>query len=264
MVIYKREMFLNKNPLIIYSTIVFLLTFWLISMYPSFAENQTFTEMIGGLPESMIKAFNLNKLNLTTVEGFYATEVYTILILVGGIFSGTISGTIISKEEDKRTADFLLSKPVTRFEIYLQKLFAYLTNVLIFSITSYIAALIALTIFVNEYNLKIFIHLNLAAFLFMLSIGGVGFLLSAVLTSERTAMSIAIAFVLVAYFLDIFSKLIEKLEPIGYISPAKYADAVYIVDNGTMSASSILVLLAITAVGTITGYLFYSSKDIAA
>ena len=59
-------------------------------------------------------AFGMSQLSMATLPGFYATEVGAIQGLGGAMFAAIISTSMLSKEEDGHTSEFLLSLPMVR------------------------------------------------------------------------------------------------------------------------------------------------------
>lgn len=64
---------------------------------------------------------------MTEVMGYYGSKSYSLLLLIGGIFSIMLFSSIFVKEKDERTIEFLLSKPITRNQMITEKLLAVLT-----------------------------------------------------------------------------------------------------------------------------------------
>ena len=73
----------------------------------------------------------LGGIALGTLLGFYAVECGNVLGLGGAMFAAMTGACALSREERERTADFLLSHPVSRAQVALQKLAAVLLEVLV-------------------------------------------------------------------------------------------------------------------------------------
>lgn len=67
-------------------------------------------------------------------EGFYGSKGHLIVILMGSIFAVYLSSSLLGKEEDDKTIEYLLSKPITRNEIYCAKYMAFVTIITMFNI----------------------------------------------------------------------------------------------------------------------------------
>ncbi|TXK86222.1 ABC transporter permease subunit, partial [Parageobacillus sp. SY1] len=103
------------KSLIIWSIVLSGLILLTLSIYPQFAEQQKeMTKLLEAYPESIKKAFGMNELNMGDLMGFYGIEIYMISTLLGSIYSAILASNILAKEENEKTIEFLLSKPVTR------------------------------------------------------------------------------------------------------------------------------------------------------
>ena len=66
---------------------------------------------------SFTAAFGMDRLNFGTLVGFYAIECGNVLGLGGAFYAALCAVGILSKEEKERTAEFLLTHPVSRVKI---------------------------------------------------------------------------------------------------------------------------------------------------
>lgn len=73
---------------------------------------------------SFTAAFGMDRLGFGTLVGFYAIECGNILGLGGAFFASLCAVNMLSKEERDRTAEFLLSHPVSRRRVVTEKLAA--------------------------------------------------------------------------------------------------------------------------------------------
>lgn len=79
-------------------------------------------------------AFGMNQLSMATLPGFYATEVGTIHALGGAMFAAIVSTSMLSKEEDGHTSEFLFSLPISRNRAVSAKWCAVATLILLFQV----------------------------------------------------------------------------------------------------------------------------------
>ena len=78
--------------------------------------NEAMTNIIDQFPDEMKHAFGMD-IDLSTVSGYYAWIHGMIITLCGAIFSMNFGLNAVSTEERDLTADFLISKPITRSAI---------------------------------------------------------------------------------------------------------------------------------------------------
>jgi len=262
--IFRRELKSNARGLVIWSLVLGGLVLMMMSVYPSFAEDaQTAEEMLNVFPEPLAKVFGMDTLNLGTYTGFYGVEVHLINTLVGSVYAALLAAGMLAKEENDHTAEFLLSKPVTRIEVTGQKLAAVLTN--LFMLNAVITAVsFACTGFADEaVELDILAWYLLATFLLHVTVASVSFLLSAVMRRTRSIVSIALGIVFLSYALHIMAGLSDRFDFLRHVSLFSFTDAAAIVENGGLDApcAAVMVLVSLLCAFGAIGY--YHNKDIA-
>ena len=100
--------------------------------------------------KGLMSAFGVSLESLTNILGFYVAygSIYT--ILVGAIFAALLGSKLISAEENEKTSEFLLTRPVTRNKIVLSKIMVLLTQIFILNIVILIFSFISMEMFKPE------------------------------------------------------------------------------------------------------------------
>lgn len=264
--IFKREFSKNLKSLLIWSAVLACLILITMSVYPQFAKNQqTMNEFLKAYPESMKKAFGLDKLAYGTVLGFYGVEIYLMTTLLGSIYAALLGSNIIAKESNDKTIEFLLAKPVLRNEIVAQKLLAVFVNIVLLNVAIVLSSLAGFQFAKNaDFSLKTFAILSLAVMLLHLTFGAISFLLSSIMKKTRNIISISLGLVFVEYFLHVMSGISDKLSNFKYISFFSYIDAGNIVSKGALDMAYIIIMTAIILISIIASFIIYHRKDITA
>lgn len=262
--LYLRELKRNSKSLIIWSTISIILLAMVMAIYPTMVkEAENYSAILEGMPEAITLMFGIEELSLADIFGYYSVEGYIILTLLVSIYAIMLSGGILSKEESDKTIEFLLAKPITRREIVTSKLFAYLTNIVIFNLLLTITLFISFeAVKIEDYDMKTFIILNVAPLLLMLTFSAIGFLLSVFITKSKKILPASLGIVMVTYFLSIISGISDKLENLKYLSPFKYVEASKIIKNGRIEGKYLIIMLVINVLCIGLTYIFYNKKDI--
>jgi ABC-2 type transport system permease protein len=265
MPIYKREIISNRKSFFIWTIILVALNAMIFSVYPSFASQQAggLQELIKSYPETFIKAFSLDVLDLTNILHYFGMEIYLFITLLGSIYAMILGSGIISKEEDEKTIEFLLAKPVSRKKIITLKSLAVLSYILLFNIMLFIANYVMMEIFkTSEFNIKVFILISLGALLLHLTFAAIGLLISVFIIKARAVMSVSLGIVIGTYFLGLASSISDKLTGLKYVSPFKYVDAAYIIINAKIDYTYLVIMILIIGFSVICTYIFYLKKDI--
>ena len=241
-----------------------LLSLMTFSVYPSFAnQGGSIEKLLKSYPDAFIKIFGIDRLDITKILHFFGMEVYLFITLLGSIYSMVLGSGIISKEEDDKTIEFLLAKPVSREKIVTSKALSVLSYILFFNVILFIADFGILEAFkTDEFNIKIFILLSISAFLLHLTFAALGLFISVFITKARTLMSVSLGVVIGTYFLGLVSSLSDRLDILKYISPFEYVNAIEIITNTKIDYKYIIIMVSIICVSVIGTYFFYHRKDI--
>ncbi len=209
---------------------------------------------------SFTAAFGMDRLNFGTLIGFYAVECGNILGLGGAFFASLIAVSALAKEEKERTAEFLLSHPVSRVSVISSKLAALVVQIVVMNVVIFALSAACIAIIGEEPTWKEICLLHLAYFLLQLELAGICFGLSAFL--RRGSLGIGLGIAAMMYFLNIIANISEKAEFLKFITPFGYAEGADIVSNGSLDGKLVLIGMAFALIGVAAAYFWYSRKDI--
>jgi ABC-2 type transport system permease protein len=230
-----------------------------LSFFPSFTKDtEEFSKLLEGYPAALREAFGINLDNFFSILGFYCYGL-SFVTLCGAVQAMNLGTSIVSKEVREKTADFLLTKPVTRTVVLTNKLLAALISILITNIFYLTAAiLLAYQVATEEFNVRIFILLSLTVLFVQLIFLALGIIISVMVQKIKSVLTVSLATVFAFYFLGMFSADEAK----RYLSPFKYFDTTYIIEQSGYEASFLITgaIVMITAIGG--SYFIYAKKDI--
>jgi ABC-2 type transport system permease protein len=260
--IFFHELKAYRKSTFIWSVSLVLIIVLFMSFYPAFAKDaEDFKKIMEGYPEAIRNAIGFNLGNFFTILGFYCFPL-SFITLCGAIQGMNLGTSIVSKEVREKTADFLLTKPVTRTTVLTAKLMAAFASIVITNIV-YLAVtiFIAFQVKTDDFSLKILIMLSLTMFFIQLIFLALGIVISVIVPKIKSVLTVSLATVFAFYFLGMFSSTTGE-EAKRYISPFKYFDTAYIIKHASYEASflivgAVIIILAITA-----SYFVYVKKDI--
>ena len=229
-----------------------------------FPEMKSEMEGISNLFASMgafTAAFGMDQLNFGTLTGFYAVECGNILGIGGAFFAAMTAAGILAKEEKERTAEFLLTHPVSRTRILTEKLSSVILQIVGMNVIVYGVAIGSMVLVGEEVPWKEVTLLHLAYFLLQLELAGICFGISAYL--RKGSLGIGLGFAAMMYFLNLIANISDKAEFLKYITPFGYAEGSDIVSKGCLNGSMLLVGMLFMVLGIAAGYFRYCRKDIA-
>lgn len=263
--IYKHEFRSRLKSVIIWSLSITALMMFYFSFFSVFADQTALmNEMLSKFPPEMRAAFGLDKMDMSTVMGFYSlTFLFSQLCLA--IQASNYGFGLVSIEESELTADFLLSKPVSRTQVLTSKLLAALTGLTITNLVVWASSFAAITLFrgEREYELRTLLLLLLSIVIFQLFFLSVGLVVSLLVRRVRNVTPYGLGLGFGAYVLAAFSGVFGDVK-LELLTPFKHLDATYIVQNGAYNAPLVLLNVAVTLVSLAVSYWLYLRRDIPA
>ncbi len=260
--IFFRELKANLKSLLIWCVILILLVVVGTAKFTAYYNDPSMLAVLNALPKAMVDAMELNAFNLTTVTGFYGLMMIY-YALMGGIAAAMWGSDSITKEERDKTVEFSLVLPVSRGRVITGKLLAALVNCIVFVLVTWGVSLAAAQQFHPDQAFNNFLALEMVAMFFIeLIFLAIGLLLGCAMKQYKRSGSIAIAIILVTYFLSIMSGMQANLDFLKYFTPFKYFDAGVLLQSGKLDPTYLLLSAAIVAVCVIAAYWIYNKRDL--
>lgn len=266
--IYTKELKRYRNSFIGWSISIIVFIFAGMAFYPLMMQGDMLKQITAFLEnpfmKNMMTAFGASIDMWTNVLGYYSTRNAMLIMLFGCFFSILLAGKILAREEQEKTAEFLLSKPVTRFEVVRGKLAVYLTYLILLNIIILIFGFLSLEIFKGEsqYSLKAFVIHWFYALLLMLTFGAIGLFLSLLIKRGRPIINLSIGIIVGAYFIDILSRVTPSADKFGYLSPFKFVDGGVMSPDYTLVGWRVIYFLGVSLIFIALTFVLYKKKDI--
>jgi ABC-2 type transport system permease protein len=260
--IFLRELRANLKSLLIWSIVIIFLIFMATAKFSGFAGNPDTLKMLDSMPKAMLDAFGMRGFNLTTISGFYGV-MFVYFALMAAMAAAMWGSDIISKEERDKTVEFSLVLPVSRSRVITAKALAALVNCIAFVLITWLVSLVMVRSYKPDQSFYSYLALQMQAmFVIELTFLAIGLLLGCVLKQYKRSGAIAIAIILVTYFMSIISAMQQKLDFLKYFTPFRYFDAGELFRNMKMNSSYLLISLAIIIVSVILAYWVYNRRDL--
>ncbi len=174
-----------------------------------------------------------------------------------------LGSNILLKEEYNKTAEYLLTKPLSRGEIFISKLAVVFLNIFFLNIFASVAGLTALELVQKGgFSVKAFLILSVYSLLLNLFFGAGGLFISTLVKRAKPVTTLTIGLVLILYFIYTISKISGSAAQIGYISPFKYVGVDVINPQYRLEPLSVLYFAGITLLLGFLSYRIYLKKDI--
>lgn len=260
MTLVKHELRQGKLSFFIWTASIGFLLAICVFLFPEMkGQMESVNDMFGSMG-SFTEAFGMDRLNFGTLIGFYAVECGNILGLGGAFYASLCAVGMLSKEEKDKTAEFLLTHPVSRKRIVSEKLIAVFLLITAMNIVIYALAAGSIAAVGEEIPWKELSLLHLAYYLLQMELAGICVGISAFLRKGSAGVGLGIAAMM--YFLNLIANIADKAEFLKYITPFGYCEGADIVTNGRLDGAMVAVGIVMGVGGVIIAYLKYTKKDI--
>ena len=260
MTLVKHELRQSKTSFFIWTASIVFLLATCIFLFPEMKGQMESVNDIFASMGSFTEAFGMDRLNFGTLIGFYAVECGNILGLGGAFYAALCAVGILSKEEKDKTAEFLLTHPVSRKRIITEKLIAVLIQLTAMNIILYALAVGSIAAVGEAIPWKEVSLLHLAYYLLQVELAGICFGISAFLRKGSVGAGLGIAVMM--YFLNLIANITDAAEFLKYITPFGYCEGADIISSGSLDGTLVAIGAAIGICGIIIAYLKYTKKDI--
>lgn len=193
MTIVKHELKQGKNSFLIWTAAIAMLLAVCVFLFPEMKGEMDGISDVFASMGSFTAAFGMDRLNFGTLVGFYAIECGNVLGLGGAFYAALCAVGILSKEEKERTAEFLLTHPVSRVKIITEKLIAVLIQITAMNLIIYAISVGSMVKIGEEIPWEEINLLHLAYYLLQIELAGICFGISAFLRKGSTGVGLGIA-----------------------------------------------------------------------
>jgi beta-exotoxin I transport system permease protein len=234
----------------------------IVGLWPTVRDNPALADLHESYPEELQAFFSFGGFDLTTAAGFLGTELYSLmvplLLMVAAIGAGARA---IAGEEEQGTLELLLSNPISRQRLTLEKVGAL--GVELAGLAAVLLTALALSTTVADMDVSIgkLAAATVSAFLLGLSYGAIAFALGAATGRRSIAIGLSAAAAVASYFVNGLAPLVEAIDSIRWLSPWYHYAAGDPLRSG-LSVGHALVLAGIAAVAVVVAVLAFDRRDV--
>ncbi len=203
-------------------------------------------------------------MDLANMVGYFAFILVFVQLCLA-IQASNYGFGLVSIEESELTADFLLTKPVSRWQVLNSKLLGVLCNLLVTNGIIWAGSIIFQLAFrgtqpVDTRKLAILLG---SLFIFQLFCLAVGLLISLLVKRVRSVTPYGLGLGLGMYVLSAFSGMLGDVK-LEYITPFKHFNPMYIAQNSAIDTPLVLLNVSVTILAVVISYWRYIRRDIPA
>lgn len=184
-------------------------------------------------------------------------------VLILGVYFAFISSSLISKEIENKTIDMLLSNPVSRARVVLEKFLGLVPAIILMNVAIPIVILGSVKYINETIDVTYLFYTHFVSIPYLCAVCAIGLLFSVIFDETRRANVLAIGVISGMYILEILSLISEKYSALGKISIIHYYDPGEILVHHTIEASDVVILFFITAMLLMAAVIYFEKRDIA-
>ncbi|RJQ47147.1 MAG: hypothetical protein C4534_01655 [Gaiellales bacterium] len=258
--IYRHEMRQNLGATAGWTLALIAIAALYISIFPSIAGNEQISDVYRNFPEAFKKTFNISEATLSAFAAFYAL-VLNLVLLTGAVQAMNLGTGIVSKEGRLKTADFLLTRPVSRGSVLRQKLLTVVTALLLTDLVFLAVDWLLIQAMISDsFRFRTFAVSSLSLVFIQAFFATFGFLLGAALPRVKRVVAVSLPAVFGFYIIALFDTVIG--EKVRFLTPFKFFDVNRLTAGGGYEAATVVYLAFLVAAAVIAGFAVYQRKDI--
>lgn len=258
MVLFRHEWRQGRLALLIWTCAVAGLLGVCVLIYPEMAAQIEGIDSLFSNMGSFSAAFGMDRIHFGSFPGYFAVECGNVLGLGGALFAALLGIGALAGEAG--TADFLLTHPVSRLRVAMEKLGAVVTQLGLFTLCSAAVTALCTAIVGQHPPIKPMALLFLAHFLMQAQIALVTFSLSAFLRQKNAGAGLGLA--VLFYFLNLLANLTQKAAFLKYLTPFAFTEGADILTEQALNARYLFSGLGFALAALALGIAHFRRKDI--
>lgn len=255
------EVRLNMRSLLIWAAVLVIVILVYLSSF-TYMEEMNLVEMIEGYPDIFTTGLGMGPEMFGDVNVYHGGLVMLYGLLLASIYAMMLAGSLVSRDSDLGTVEFLYTRPLTRTTILFSKVLSFFIMMLFLWVIAYFfSALIGrLWVAPNEFDLGAQLLAHLMGFLACLAAGGVAFAVAPLLNRVQETTSVAISLGFAFFIFNSIGNMYEPLRFMNYLSISHYADLTG-ASTGKVPIAGLIVLPLVFLSGVVIGTVLLKRKD---
>ncbi len=223
----------------------------------SFEEIDAFIEVMPDFFKTMFGDME----DLTSPPGFLTTYLFSYGQVILGVYGILAGAAAVAGEEKRGTMDLLMSAPVPRWRVIVEKYAAFAVALVAIVTITYIGLALGIAIIPEmDADMGRALEATLNLIPFTLLFGALAFFLSAGLPGRISAAMVSGVLLIAFYFLNTLSELSEALKPFQAINPFHYYGMRTMFDG--INWGNVAVLLAASAAFVTLAVYSFQRRDL--
>jgi ABC-2 type transport system permease protein len=232
------------------------------AMYPVYYDQvNVIKPMFEAIPEVVLRSLGVNLDILFTSLGFFSF-VMMYLHLIAGMQGILLGLGVIGKELRLKMMDFILTRPMIRSQIFIQKLLAIFGHLTItWMIFTAIAYLSIVSFSQDPIDESIFAQLAVSLYAIQLLFMAIGSLVATLLRKLKSVIGVGLSVVFALFIMNLMQSIFEE-EWLRYLSPFQWFERGHLFANGSFEMPMVMMWVIVTLGSLVAAYVVYVKKDV--
>lgn len=242
-----------------------LYVFTLMAIYPVFAKNPAFSQIVRQYPKAFISFLaGSGGLDFMSPEGYISTELLSLWWpIIVGAYAMTLATANVAKEISDGTMDVLLSQPLQRWKLISSRLLADVTLIAVLDVVT----VVSIWGFARAYDVKIspdgLFATGILALTFFVFIECYSLFFGMIMDRSK-ALITSISVFIGSHLLNALSDLNKTIEKFRWMSFFRYYKPANALATGDIPWKDVAILLGLAVVFAFAAFIVFRRKDIPA
>ena len=232
--------------------------------YPSISNVPELNRLLEEMPEALIRTLLGGQIvDFTSPVGFFNTQLFFLMMpVLFLIFAIGFGSNAIAGEEERGTLDLLLSNPLPRWRVVVEKFAALVVSTMVLAIIFWLGLTIGVIAVDIDISLGRMAEATLSVVLLGLVFGTLALAVGCARGNRGLSIGVAGGLGVAAYLLNSLGGLVEVLEPYRILSPFYHHSGNDPLANG-LSLGHVGVLIGLTVVLLAVALITFERRDLA-
>lgn len=251
----------RRNGTLVLSVLLGVLAAGTVAIFPSFAQaGVDFEAYLESLPPAFREAFGVA--NLTSIEGFLATEFYQFaFVILLGMYAAYVGGRLVAAEVETGRMDLVLAGPISRWRVVLERYLSLVPTFLAVNVVVSLAVYGSVLAIDESLALERLVVVHLLSLPYLLVCGAIGLVFSVYVSRSDTAQRAGLGVVFGLFLVDSLTAATDY-DWIGMVSPTRHYDPTAVLVDGHYDWVGAAGMLVVTVVLVGVAMWWFSRVDI--
>jgi ABC-2 type transport system permease protein len=261
--IFKWTLWQRRFGVLGWSIGIFAFIFINMIVYPSFKDQAAELEKsFESLPDAAVQLFG-GSTDFFSPIGFLNSQIFFLMLpLLLAIYAIGLGSGLLAREEQDKTIESLLARPVSRGKLLLAKALAGSVMLLAVTIVALLTTVVTAQLVDLDVAASKIALATLVCFMLSLSIGAIAYMLTATGRARGAALGIATLVALGGYLVDSLAGTVDWLKIPAKIFPFHFYKSEAIL-SGTYDWVNVLFYVGTIVVGGVLAWVSFRRRDLA-